>query len=208
MSTYTQAELTPVMENFGQEAALIVQRKVLVAFPGGWFRPEHAMALGLRETGLRNIRGGAKLVDGVWEPTDTDEGWLQITNTLEPNRVWLKTVPGCPNGSWRPDMTGWDAHTVTALTANHNPTLSAALGYTLRQIITQRGQAYANRVKAPDALRFVIAAHNAGFSGALDGYEAGNVDLHTTLGDYSADVLANAPVIAAWLAAHPSWQYH
>ena len=37
-------------------------------------------------------------------------------------------------------------------------------------------------MKPEDVVRFVIAAHNAGFTGALTGYRAGNVDAHTTYG--------------------------
>jgi hypothetical protein len=202
----TQDQLTPVMEAFGQEAALLAQKETHAAFPGGWLQPSVVMALGLRETGLRNIRGGAVLINGVWEPSDTDEGWLQITNTVTSNAEWLAKQPGCPNGSWKPDMPGFNSGKVNALTTDHNPTLTAALGYTLGQITSERRQAY-SVVHPSGVLRFVIAAHNAGFEGALEGYRAGNVDENTTLGNYSAWVLANAPAIAEWIAGRPDWQW-
>lgn len=209
----TQPELTAVMESFGLEAAHLAQQETHTAFPGGWFRPEHTMALGLRETGLQNICGGAALVDGKWEPVYTDRGWLQITDTIDANAKWLESIPGCPNGqgdrsNWEPDMRGFRAGKTNALTPMHSPTLSAALTYTLRQIAVEREQAYQTNVEHPDVLRFVIAAHNAGFHGALAGYEAGNVDAHTTLGNYSAWVLANAPAIAEWIRARPNWIWH
>ena len=203
----TPSELNDIIERFGQEATLKAQSETRAVFPGGWFPPSVIMALGLRESLLQNIRGGAKKVNGVWEPSDTDEGWLQVTNTVSTNAAWLKTVPGCPNGSWDPDIPGFNAGKVNALTPAHNPTFSAALQYTLKQVVAERAQAYAAGVKPADALRFVCAAHNAGFQGALTGYKAGNVDLHTTHGDYSQWVLSYAPQIAAWIAAKPAWTW-
>jgi hypothetical protein len=203
----TQDELTPVMERFGNEACLIVQKETLAAFPGKWLTASIVHALGLRETGLQNIRGGAVKVNGKWIPSDTDEGVFQITNTVETNAAWLKSVPGCPNGSFTPDMAGWNKGTVNALTPNHNPTLSAGLGYTISSLKVNRSQAEPAGVASKDVLRFCIAAHNAGFEGALLGYKAGNVDENTTMGNYSSWVLANAPAVAEWIAARPAWQF-
>ena len=203
----TQEELTVIFERFGNEACLIVQREVIAAFPGGWLSPSVVLSLGLRETGLENIRGGAVEINGVWEPSDTDEGVFQVTNLVESNAIWLKSVPGCPNGSFKPDMEGWNAGKVNALTTDHNPTLSAGLQYTIDEIKANRAQAEPAGVKSADVLRFCIAAHNAGFEGALKGYESGNVDKFTTLGNYSAWVLENAPAVAEWIAARPAWQF-
>jgi hypothetical protein len=33
------------------------------------------------------------------------------------------------------------------------------------------------------------------------------VDEYTTLGNYSAWVLAQAPIVAGWIAARPKWQW-
>jgi hypothetical protein len=203
----TPAELTFIFERFGQEATLTTQREVIAAWPGDWFKPEHAFALGCRETGLQNIRGGAVFENGAWKPSDTDEGVFQVTNTVSSNARWLRSVPGCPNGTFEPDMEGWNAGKVNALTPGHNPTLSAGLQFTIGEIKANRAQAGPAKIKPPDVLRFVIAAHNAGFEGALEGYESGDVDRYTTLGNYSWWVLLNAPPIAAWIAAKPDWQY-
>jgi hypothetical protein len=196
------------MEAFGNEACLKAQSETHAAFPGGWLLPSVVLALGLRESSLENIRGGAIVVNGKLVPTTTDEGFLQITNTVSSNATWLASVPGCPNGSWVPDMVGWNNGTVNALTDNHNPTFSAALQFTISEIKANRAQAEPAGVKSADVLRFCIAAHNAGFQGALEGYESGNVDRYTTLGDYSENVLQNAPVVAEWIAARPTWQFH
>lgn len=197
----TESQLTPIFERFGQEACKKAQSETLAIFPGKWFPPSVLLALGLRETSLQNIEGGAELVNGVWVPTKTDKGWLQISSLIVPNAKWLATELGCPDGSWYPAR---PHH--TALEDGYCPTFSAATKYTLAQIVANRGQA-ANVVKPADTLRFVIAAHNAGFAGALAGYKRGNVDLNTTHGNYSAYVLASAPVIDDWIAGRPNWQW-
>jgi hypothetical protein len=203
----TQPVLTVIFERFGQEAAHITQREIHAAWPGNWFKPEHGLALGCRETALANIRGGAVLVNGVWVPSDTDEGVYQITNTVSSNATWLRSVPGCPNGSFKPDMPGFHSGKVNALTPAHNPTLSAGLTYTIAEIQANRAQAGPAGVKPNDVLRFVIAAHNAGFQGALEGYESGDVDRFTTHGNYSQWCLDNVPAITKWLDTHPKWRW-
>jgi hypothetical protein len=208
----TPAELTDIMEGFGNEACLLVQKETHAAWPGGWVPPSIVMSLGLRETNLTNIAGGATLVNGQWQRAYTDRGVFQITDTFAPSAKWLASVPGCPNGpndvsNWVPDMAGFRAGKTNALTAKHSPTLSAGLGYSVKSMKADRAQAYTAGVKPNDALQFVVAAHNAGFEGALKGYQEGNVDAYTTLGDYSWWVLHNAPMIAAWIIAHPKWRW-
>ena len=63
-------------------------------------------------------------------------------------------------------------------------------------------------VPSSDLLRFAVAAHNAGPTGALEGYREGNIDKHTAGGDYSAYVFATAPLVHNWIVAHPNWVYH
>ena len=198
----TFAELNTVIERFGQYAVLACQRETHAVFPGGWFPPSVLMALGLRETNLQNICGGATLEGDHWVQAYTDRGVFQITDTQVTNAAWLRTVPGCPNGSWVPE------HGHTALESMHCPTLSAAIGYTLKEMTLNRRLAYGAGVAPEHALQFIVAAHNGGFTGALNGYKEGNVDANTTLGDYSWWVLHYAPQIAAWIAAHPTWTWH
>ena len=197
----TPSQLDAAILKFGNYAVLKVQADVHAVFPGGWYSPSVLMALGLRETNLQNICGGAIKVNGQWQRSFTDRGWLQISDTQPANAAWLATVPGCPNGSWDP------AHGHTAIEPMHVPTMSGAMDYTLKEMVSHRQLAYNAGVKSEDCLQFIVAAHNAGFTGALNGYQEGNVDANTTLGDYSWWVLHYAPQIAAWIKAHPKWQY-
>lgn len=198
--TYTQAELTPVFEHFGLYAAHRAQQ-LCAQHDGGWVPGATFIALGLRESGLRNVCGGAKLVNGVWVPVKTDRGWLQISDTIAPNRQFLASVLGCPDGSWIPKR-GF-----TALEPLRCPTFSAASNYTLKEFSRNKASAIASHVPSADVLRFCVAAHNAGFTGALRGYRLGDVDKFTTHGDYSANVMANAVAVAAWIASRPKWIY-
>src|ERR1039458_5397352 len=206
----TPLQLNTIIERFGQEAVLKCQRLTRIAFPGGLFPPSVLMALGLRETNLQNICGGAKLVDGQWAQAYTDRGVFQISDTQPTNAKWLASVPGCPNGpddtaNWDPDVKGFNKGKTSALTAMHCPTFSAAAQYTLAEMKRNRQLAYDAGVTSPDCLQFIVAAHNAGFEGALTGYREGNVDANTTLGDYSWWTLHYAPQIAAWITNHPGW---
>lgn len=200
MSDITPAQLDAALVQFGRYFVWKVQSDVHAVFPGGWFPPSVMLALGLRETNLQNICGGAQLINGQWVPTKTDRGWLQITDTEPTNAVWLKSQLGCPDGKWDPVQ----GH--NALEPLHVPTMSGALAYTLREMVTHRALAYAAGVTGPACLQFIVAAHNAGFNGALRGYREGNVDANTTLGDYSWWVMHYAPQIATWISAHPGWQ--
>ena len=68
-------------------------------FPGGWLHRPGSDGARPQRVLLRNICGGAKLVDGQWVQAFTDRGWLQMTDTLVAEREWLaRPVPGCPNG--------------------------------------------------------------------------------------------------------------
>ncbi len=157
------------------------------------------MALGLRESGLKNICGGAILEDGKWVQSYSDRGCFQISDKIEPD--WLKSVPGCLNGHWSP------VGEVSAFQPMHVPRFTDAAIETLRVAKLNYAQAKAAGVKAEDLVRFCVAAHNAGFQGALKGYREGDVDLHTTHNDYSAWVMRESGVIHAWVLAHPNWRW-
>lgn len=167
-----------------------------------FLHPSILMALGLRETGLTNICGGAKLVNGVWVQAFTDRGCFQISDQVPANAKWLASVPGCNNGSWSPQA-GF-----TAFSTLHCPRFSDAVVYVLKEFEENKSQAALAGVRANDLVRFCVAAHNAGFEGALEGYRAGNVDQNTAHGDYSAWVLKYATIIHNWVVEHPNWVYH
>lgn len=159
------------------------------------------LGLGLRENGLKNRSGGAIYVGGKWIASYTDRGWTQISDQFPENAAWLKSVPGCPDGSWDP------APGHNAYEPRFNPRFTDATNYTLTMMRRNYNQAAGDGVKDADRVRFVIAAHNAGYAGALRGYREGNVDAHTTLGDYSKWVLKYASIIHQWVVNHPGWVY-
>lgn len=161
------------------------------------------MALGLRETSLQNICGGAVWEDGKWVQSYTDRGCFQISEQVSDEADWLATVPGCKNGAWSPT----DPPS-TALEPMHVPRFTDAAVFAIGKSEVNRRQALAAGVKEADVLRFTVAAHNAGFSGALTGYREGDVDKHTAHGDYSAWVMKQSYVIHDWVVSHPAWVYH
>ena len=157
------------------------------------------MALGLRESGLQNICGGAVLEEGKWVQSFSDRGCFQISDKVEP--AWLKLVPGCPNGTWVPDA----PH--NALEPLFCPRFTDAANRTIYVAGLNHNQGLKAGVKETEIVRFCVACHNAGFHGALEGWKDGNVDEHTTHGDYSKWVMAQADVIHKWVIDHPNWRW-
>lgn len=163
----------------------------------------HLLALGLRETGLRNIEGGAKWDGSKWvaqdDPTLMDVGCFQISR--HHHSAWCEAQPGCPVGSWSAvtDRSAYDRGYV--------PRFTPALSFTLSRMKDARQLAATTLGLGEQAsVRFAIAAHNAGTGGATKGQREGNVDRYTAGGDYSAWVLEHAKLVKAWLEAHPNWQ--
>lgn len=159
----------------------------------------HLLALGLRETGLRNINGGGTFVNGTWAPAKTDRGCFQISQKY--HSAFLKSVPGCKEGSW------WPTDGKTALDEGYCPRFSDAVRYANRTLQLGIEFSHDNHVRSEDRVRFAIAAYNAGLGGALNGYKQGNVDKYTTGGDYSKWVLEKVPEMRTWLNEHPNWKY-
>lgn len=160
------------------------------------------LAFGMRETWLRNIEGGAKLVDGRWvpetDPSRMDVGWTQISRRY--HRDALDLMPGVKTGTWGPVVP-----MKTAAEAGFVPRFEEALQFTLRELHESIAFAEDHGVAEADRIPFAGAAHNAGQGGALQGYRAGDVDKFTAGGDYSAWVLAARKVINRWLGTHPNW---
>jgi hypothetical protein len=194
-------EIGAALANLGNWRVIHVQA---ATYPYKPWSASLLLALGFHESSLKNICGGA-----TWDPATkrwvqayTDRGWLQISDQLASNQLWLKSMPGCKNGEWTLDPADVDA-----LTPMHCPRFSDALSYTLGTLNADMQFATRQGVPASDRQRFAVAAHNAGAEGALQGWEAGDVDKNTADGDYSASVLAVVPEIHAWIVAHPEWEY-
>jgi hypothetical protein len=146
------------------------------------------LCLGLRESGLKNILNAA----------GTDRGCFQISDRY--HSAWLKSVPGCPAGSWYASA----GH--TAMDKGFCPRFSDGLAFAIHLLHDGQEFGHDHGVKPEDLTRFAVAAYNAGSDGALRGYRAGDVDQHTTGHDYSAWVLEHKHDVAAWLNNHPGWQ--
>jgi len=135
------------------------------------------LALGSRETNMRNIAG-----DG-----GHGRGWLQIDDRF--HREFLATHRGCDSGSFTP--------THDSAAANGRvPTLTAGTIYAIGLLRANMRFARSNGVPEAKVLRFAVAAYNAGAAGALAGLEEGDVDGRTTGRDYSKDVFARKAAIA------------
>lgn len=196
MADYTMDQIDYALRQLGHYRVVRAQERVYQN-PYG-IRARHLLALGLRETGLRNICGGGSVVDGKWVPAKTDRGWLQISDKYHAD--FLKNTPGCPEGQWRP-LAGHTAYEPTFV-----PRYTDSLDYT----VDNMGNAieYGKKHGVSTLIRFAITAHNAGIGGAMDGYRAGDIDKYTTHGDYSAWVIRHSALIKDWISAHPYWQYH
>lgn len=146
------------------------------------------LALGLRESLLQNINNKAQ----------TDKGTFQITERY--HSAFLKDQPGCLEHTW----VSVPGH--SAMEDGYCPRYTPALNYALEMLQDHRNYAINLGITDEKAVRFAVAAYNAGIGGALAGYDAGNIDLKTTGGDYSAWVLEHRTLINRWLKDHPNWK--
>lgn len=146
------------------------------------------LALGLRESLLQNINNKAQ----------TDKGCFQLTEQY--HAAFLRDQPGCLEHTW----TVSPGH--SAYEDGYCPRYTPALNYALGMLQSHRRYAIGLGLSGQDAVRFAVAAYNAGVGGALAGYKANDIDLKTTGGDYSAWVLEHRTMINRWLHEHPNWQ--
>lgn len=193
----TQQEIGHALAALGQYRVLRVQE---VCYPYHPIPASVMLGIGFRETGLRNICGGARLEHGVWVQSYSDRGWLQISDEFEAD--FLKQAEGCKEGEWSPTVPP-----SRAIEPRHVPRFTPALNFVKQSMLNSMEFAHSHGVKDSELLRFAIAAHNAGDGGAIAGYREGDVDKHTAHSDYSAYVLALQPHIHDWIAAHPAWIY-
>jgi len=198
----TSQQVQTALHNAGHYRIVQAQRVALEGDPDG-ISGALLLALGLRETGLRNIQGGAKQVGGRWValgPEDSsrmDVGALQISRTYHPDT--LRRLAAVKAGTWGPVVIG-----KTPMDYGFVPQWTTALRFTIDEM--REAIAYAHDKSVKDPVRFAVAAHNAGIGGALSGYRAGDVDRFTAHGNYSAWVLATRTAVNAWLGKHPNWK--
>jgi hypothetical protein len=135
------------------------------------------LALGSRESNMRNIVGDS----------GHGRGWLQIDDRF--HHDFLATHRGCDSGSFHPAYE-------SAAPKGRVPTLTASTIYAIGLLRANMRFARSNGVPEETAVRFAVAAYNAGPGGALAGFHEGDVDRHTTGRDYSGDVLGRRAAIA------------
>lgn len=197
MADFSADAVARAIVEFGNYRTRRCQYVALQGQPDGIFGIT-LMALGLRESALRNINGGAELVNGKWVATKTDKGVFQIASLY--HAYSLARMPAVQEGTWAPvvapGVTGDDLC----------PRFEDSIQFTLRQMHEAQAFGADHDVPVRELPRFAVAAHNAGVGGALKGYREGNVDKYTAHGDYSAWVERHARKIQAWLVAHPGWR--
>lgn len=203
MSLPTTFEVGQALANLGNYRVIRVQEKVYLLQNKSWkpFAASLVLALGFRESTLRNVCGGAvQNESGEWVKSYSDRGWVQIADTIDTNAKWLAKQEGCAEGKWTPAEPP-----VSALEPRHCPRFTVALEYALKEL--KGDYAFGKKEGVSDPVRFAVAAYNGGAGGALRGYRAGDVDKYTAHGDYSKSVLEIQPLIHDWIVAHPNWQY-
>src|SRR6266576_3796876 len=101
MSLPSTAEVGHALANLENYRVLRVQEKVF-KIQGGWspFAASLILALGFRESSLRNVCGGARWNGTEWVQAYSDRGWVQIADTIDTNAKWLRTQEGCAEGTW------------------------------------------------------------------------------------------------------------
>jgi len=159
------------------------------------------LALGMRETRLKNVNGGARWdsSSGTWVQTKDDKGIFQISGVHHGPE--LRRMLAVDEGTWSPVVPE-----ATALDDNYCPRFEESLQFTL--MLMHENQAYAidNGISEDELGRFAIIAHNAGLGGALRGYREGEPDRYTAFKDYSAWVLRHRTIINKWLNDNLKWR--
>jgi hypothetical protein len=200
--TLTDKQLHDALVQLGNYRVKRAQEAALVG-PSDNISGALLLAIGLRETHLQNIEGGAKLVNGTWvkedDPTRKDVGWLQISRRF--HTPDLKLMPGVKTGTWGPVQAD-----KTAADGGYVPRFEDGLQFTIKELREAQAYGQDQGVADADLARYSVAAHNSGWGGALNGYRAGNVDKNTAGGDYSQWVLHTRSQVNSWISGHPNWK--
>ncbi len=209
MNELTTTQVGDALRRLGHYRVVRAQEAALEG-PSDGISGALLIALTLRETGGRNIEGGAKwdatnqrwvALDPETEWREMDVGCFQISRRF--HIAELRRMPGVKAGTWGPVV---DWH--TAAEGGYCPQFEESLRYVIREM--REAQAYGDDQGVPDKLlpRFAVAAHNGGWGGAINGWEAGDLDRFTTGGDYSAWVLAHRTKVNSVLnsARYANWK--
>lgn len=170
------------LDRFGAQRINQVQGTVKQTGKGR-IHPPVVLSVGLRETWLQNIVSY----------NGDDRGVFQISALYHAD--FLKAHKGCRTGSY-------EVSHPNAYDPGYVPTLPAGCEESLNILEENYGYGKKNGIKEGDLTRFAVAAYNAGQVNALKGYRAGHVDMYTTGGDYSADVMSRVPIVIRYLHAH------
>jgi len=159
------------------------------------------LALGMRETRLKNVNGGARWdsSSGTWVQTKTDKGVFQIAS--EYHMADLRRMLGVDEGTWGPVV-----EQATALDDNYCPRYEESLQFTLMLMHEHQAFAMDSGISEDELGRFAVVAHNAGLGGALRGYREGEPDRYTAYQNYSQWVLRHRTIINRWLNDHLKWR--
>jgi hypothetical protein len=154
------------------------------------------LAIGSRETNLRNIVGGGYFDDlGDWHTTGVDRGLFQINQVY--HERWLASVQGCQSGEYAevygvPDGGALPIGRVPGLTASIKKVISI-----LRYNITLAVKA---GIPDEEVLAVAVAGYNGGVGSAIRAYQKdGDPDLVTTGKNYSRDVLLRQRAIRSFI---------
>lgn len=202
MERLTQEQVGSAIKGFGNYRTRRTQTVANLGPPDG-ISGATLIALGLRETKLKNINGGAVRGDGgQWveaPPEEQDGGCFQISRVH--HAAQLKRMLAVVAGTWTPVIDG-----KTAFDPGCCPRFEDSLQFTLLEM--HEAIAYAEDSGVPDDIwpRFAIAAHNGGKGGALKGYREGDIDRYTAMGDYSAWVQYHRTLVNRWLNDHDNWK--
>lgn len=200
----TSAQVQTALHNAGHYRVVQAQRVAGEGDPDG-ISGALLLALGIRETGLRNIQGGAKQVGSRWVALDEEDAHLMDVGALQISRRYhpdtLRRLPAVKAGTWGPVVAG-----KSPMDYGFVPQWTTALRFTIDEMREAIAFAHDHGIKGAAAVRFAVAAHNAGVGGALDGHRRGDVDRNTAHGDYSKWVLETRTAVNAWLGKHPNWK--
>jgi hypothetical protein len=187
VNPFTQTQVDSALKALGAYRVRVAQ-EIALEGPADALSGALLLALGLRETGLRNVNNLAR----------TDHGCFQISELYHGS--WLASQPGCREGEWVAQAGR------TAIEDNYCPRYTPGCQYALQILKDNYTYAVVKGVDADQRLAFSVAAYNAGVGGAMKGYREARIDAYTSLGDYSAWVLNARSQINRFLADHPSWR--